>query len=216
MPVSLVIACISQKGGVGKSTLARLIAQTYAKGGWQVKIADFNTKQKTSVDWTAARMQAGIKPEIHAEPVTSMKQAMRQDYDLLVVDGRPDSDSTTLEIAKEADLCIIPTGTTLDDLKPQVLLAHELRARGISTQKMHFVLNKVTESEVALREAIHYIHSAGYTAAGISIPFKTGFQIAQNQGLALTETLYTKLNERAMALAAIIVAHAKHVKEKAA
>jgi chromosome partitioning protein len=51
----VLIGSLAQKGGVGKSTLARLIARTYANGDWRVKIADFNTKQRTSVDWVAER-----------------------------------------------------------------------------------------------------------------------------------------------------------------
>lgn len=39
---ALIIGCISQKGGVGKSTLARLIAREYANSGWNVKIADLD------------------------------------------------------------------------------------------------------------------------------------------------------------------------------
>jgi len=40
--MALVIAVVSQKGGVGKSTCARLIAREYAQAGWNVKIADLD------------------------------------------------------------------------------------------------------------------------------------------------------------------------------
>ena len=38
---------VAQKGGVGKSTLARIIAVEAAKGGLQAKIADLDTQQST-------------------------------------------------------------------------------------------------------------------------------------------------------------------------
>jgi len=38
----MIIAIASQKGGVGKSTLARLIAREYAQAKWNVKIADLD------------------------------------------------------------------------------------------------------------------------------------------------------------------------------
>ena len=44
------VAFISQKGGVGKSTLARALAREAAAGGLGVKIADLDTQQGTSVD----------------------------------------------------------------------------------------------------------------------------------------------------------------------
>ena len=37
--MALKIGVVSQKGGVGKSTLCRLIACEYARNGWNVKIA---------------------------------------------------------------------------------------------------------------------------------------------------------------------------------
>jgi cellulose biosynthesis protein BcsQ len=46
MPI--VISFVSQKGGVSKGTLARLIAREYANSGWNVKIADLDVGQGTS------------------------------------------------------------------------------------------------------------------------------------------------------------------------
>jgi MinD-like ATPase involved in chromosome partitioning or flagellar assembly len=40
--VALLIGVVSQKGGVGKSTLCHLIAREYAAGSWNVKIADLD------------------------------------------------------------------------------------------------------------------------------------------------------------------------------
>ena len=205
MPVSLSIACLSQKGGVGKSTLARLVARTYAQAGWSVKIADFNTKQKTSVDWVAIRLEANIEPAIAAEAFTHVKTALKQDYDLMVFDGRPDSDTTSLEIAKDANLVLIPTGVSLDDLKPQVTFAHELRARGISGSKLMFVLNQTSDSLIATVEARKYIMGSGYTVASAEITMKVGYQLAQNSGRAISETTFPSLNERADQLAQEIV-----------
>ena len=45
------ISLVSQKGGVGKSTLARMIACEYAAGGWDVHIADFDTRQGSCTEW---------------------------------------------------------------------------------------------------------------------------------------------------------------------
>ena len=40
--MTLFLGIVSQKGGVGKSTLARLVAKEYATAGWRVKIADLD------------------------------------------------------------------------------------------------------------------------------------------------------------------------------
>lgn len=41
-----VVAFVSQKGGVGKSTLARALAREAAAGGLRVKVADLDTQQE--------------------------------------------------------------------------------------------------------------------------------------------------------------------------
>lgn len=203
----LTIACLSQKGGVGKSTLARLIAKTYATGGWRVKIADFNVKQKTSVDWAALRMAQGVDPEIAAEAYTDVAKAIKGDLDLIVFDGKPDSDTQTIMIAKEGTLIVIPTGVSADDLVPQIRFAQELKSRGIDNRKLLFVLNKITDSTAASSDAKRFIGSAGFKVAEATIPMKTAFVNAHNSGRSLSETDYPSLNERSEILAQEIIDH---------
>jgi chromosome partitioning protein len=203
--MSTIIACLSQKGGVGKSTIARLLARTFASAGWSVKICDFNVNQLTSTDWVAIRMVANIEPAIEAQPMNSVKKLKAERHDLLVVDGAPDSQQTSLDAAQLADVVIIPTGATRDDLKPQLAFAHELSNKGVSRKKMLFVLNKTTESDLASREATQFIKEQGFEVAETDIVSKTGYQMAQNRGFSIAETLYPSLNERADRLAVEIV-----------
>lgn len=202
------ISCLSQKGGVGKSTLARLIAQAYASAEWRVKIADFNTKQLTSAEWAGLRLAAEIKPEIPAEAFGNVRKALNQGthYDLMVFDGRPDSDATSLEIAKESDLIILPAGVSRDDLSPQVKFAHELLTRGIDRRRILFVINKTLDSTASISDARAYVEAAGYAVASNDLPSKTGYQQAQNQGRSVAESAFATLNERASAIATEIAA----------
>jgi chromosome partitioning protein len=203
MPI--IIACLSQKGGVGKSTLARLIARTYAAGGWDVKIADFNTKQGTSADWVAVRDREAVEPKIAAELYHQPSALRRETADLVVVDGKPDSDKTSLEVALQATLCVIPTGLTLDDLKPQFLFARELIEKGVDHKRILFVLNKTGDSDLALDEARAYLSQSGLDIAENDLTHKIGYQYAQNLGRAVSESKYPSLNDKADALAANIV-----------
>ncbi|MBO6509171.1 MAG: ParA family protein [Roseibium sp.] len=195
-----IIAVLSQKGGVGKSTLSRLISTAYAKSDWAVKIADFNTKQKTSVDWSAQRLEEAVEPDVPAEAYSSIKKVMKEPYDLVVCDGRPDSDAASLEIAKAANVVVIPSGVTLDDLRPQVLFANELISRGIKRSKILFVLNKTADSTVAIEDAREYVKSVGYSVTMNDLPYKTGYQMAQNSGRSVMETMYKTLNDKAVDL----------------
>lgn len=202
----LIIACLSQKGGVGKSTLARLIARTYAAAGWSVKIADFNTRQNTASDWVEYRDRNGVEPKILAQSYVQPTALKRETVDLVVADGRPDSDQTSLDVARMAQLVVLPTGLSGDDLKPQLLFAHELVAKGVAKEKILFVLNKTIESELAVREARTLITDrTGYRLCQQDLSVRTGYQMAQNNGRAVSETDYASLNDKADALAAEIV-----------
>lgn len=201
------IACLSQKGGVGKSTLARLLARTYAIAEWRVKIADFNVKQKTSVDWAALRMAQGIAPEIQAEAYNDVTKVLKLEpaLDLVIFDGKPDSDLQTTGLAKEAQLIIIPTGVSADDIVPQIRFGNELKMRGISAAKMLFVLNKTTDSDAAVSDARNFIEAAGFRVAKTFIPMKTAYINAHNSGRCIAETDFFSLNVRAETAAQEIV-----------
>ena len=71
-----VVAFISQKGGVGKSTLARALAREAAAGGLSVKIADLDTQQGTSVDWHRQRLDGAIEPSVAVEAFRTAQQAV--------------------------------------------------------------------------------------------------------------------------------------------
>ena len=63
----MIVSLISQKGGVGKSALSRLIAVEYARAGLSVKVADLDTGQGSTTKWKSRRDQQGVRPEIPVE-----------------------------------------------------------------------------------------------------------------------------------------------------
>lgn len=211
----LIVSCLSQKGGVGKSTIARLVARTYAVSGWIVMIADFNTTQLTSVKWAQQRAAGDIRPPIRAEAFNQPSRLKRTSADLVVVDGRPDSDQSSLDVARVSDLVIIPTGLSNDDLEPQLLFARELVAKGVETGRILFVLNKTTDSPTAVTEARRYLGE--FAVAQQDIIYRTSYQRAQNHGRALSEVGASvgSLEEKADLLAAEIVEHVTKVQEVA-
>jgi len=57
----------SQKGGVGKSTLARSTAVALACAGRKVLLADFDVEQRTCLRWQAQRQARRLEPTIAVE-----------------------------------------------------------------------------------------------------------------------------------------------------
>lgn len=194
--MSLIIGVISQKGGVGKSTLSRAIATEYARNDWSVKIADLDLSQGTVTHWNADRMAHNIEPRISVEQFQSIKglEKQKEYYDLIVIDGAPASNRQTLDIARFSNLLILPTKTTLDDLRPQIKLAHELRKNGINQAQIVFVLSMVGKSVGEVEGAKEYIEEAGYGCIGMIFQ-KDSIGQAHDSGRAANETPFKSVNE---------------------
>jgi chromosome partitioning protein len=201
------VGIVSQKGGVGKSTLCRLVACEYAKAGWGVKIADMDVAQGTCFDWQARRLSNKLTPDVPVERFGGVNQALRFSlvYDLMVFDGKPYATSQTLEIAQASSLLILPTGFALDDLRPSVLLAGQLIGKGIPADKLTFAFCRIGESESELMEARGYITDAGYSVLEGAMPEKTGYRRASDLGRSPTETRFPSLNKKADILAQAII-----------
>jgi len=199
--VATVIAFVSQKGGVGKSTLSRALAREAAHGGLRVKLADLDTQQGTSVDWHRARLDAGIEPAVSVEAFKTAAQALAVagQYDILILDGPARTSSATLDIAKASNLIVQPTGASLDDLRPAVREFHALVKAGIPRDRLTFALNRIgTDSEEA--DARAYLGEAGYAVLAGCLVERPAYRRAQNAGRSVTETQYAALNTRADAL----------------
>lgn len=194
--MALKIAVISQKGGVGKSTLVRALAVEYARNNWSVKIADMDLKQKTTTEWNCIRMDNEVSPTLAVEPFSKVKEVLKHDaqYDLILFDGAGQADSQTLEISKASDFIILPTGVSRDDLIPQIKLAHELRRKGIAKDRLCFSLSRVGASKAELEAAKIFIEDAGYYYAGM-MQERTSIGQCHDNGLAANETKYSSINK---------------------
>lgn len=205
--MTYVLGMISQKGGVGKSTLARMMAREFVTGGLSAKIADLDTQQQTCTNWAGRRAENGITPEIQVQSFPSVKSAAEEAdrFDALILDGKPNASDQTIEIAKASDLVVIPTGQTVDDLHPGVVLAHSLRKKGVAPEKLAFAMFKTTGSDRENTAAREYVSQAGYIVLDGEISVSTAYGSASDQGKAITETSFRTLNERASKLAQSVI-----------
>lgn len=209
------IAVLSQKGGVGKSTISRLLAVEYSRNQWSVKIADMDLSQGTVTEWNRIRMEAKTQPQIAVEQFMNVKDVQKQEkfYDLIIFDGEPHSTKKTLEIAQIADFIILPTGVTVDDLMPTIKLAHELKKNGIDKNKIGIILSRVGDSSAESQGAKEYIQDAGYYYIG-SIQEKTSIGQAHDSGKAANETTFKSVNKAVDKLIKSIVNRMEEIKSK--
>lgn len=205
--MGLIIGVLSQKGGVGKSTLSRLIACNYALNEWLVKIADMDLSQGTCTSWNRRRLQNEILPRVAVEQFASVQDALKQagQYDLIIFDGAPHSSNKTLDIARCCHLVILPTGVALDDLEPTIKLAHELKQHGIDKGNIAVVFSRIGNSELELLEAAEYIAHSGYMLLDGVIHERTAIRRASDEGKCATETFFRSINDKVDVLIQSIV-----------
>jgi len=199
MPV--VIAFVSQKGGVGKSTLARALAVAAAGAGWKVELFDLDPLQRTLMLWDKTRRQNNIAPAITVDTVDDFRKAIAAaDEDTLLIFDTPGQVSQQIqEIAQHADLIVQPTGPTQDDLHPALLVFQALTNVGVSDERLVFALCR-TLSKREEGAAYHKLMTSGYAVLPGSIPEDIAYREAHDKGKALTETRKGALNRRALAL----------------
>ncbi|MGD9785702.1 MAG: AAA family ATPase [Hyphomicrobiaceae bacterium] len=196
MPI--VVAFVSQKGGVGKSTLARALAAVVQFTGLAVRIADLDPQQATAMRWGSLRQSQVPATAVDVKGYRTSEAAIAdgQSLDLIILDAPCRSDRSTLTIAQHAHLVVQPTGPSLDDLYPAILLFHELVAAGIPKSRLVFAICRtLTAGEEA--DARAYLEQAGYAVLPGAIAERSAYRAAQNQGRAITETTHKDLNQRA-------------------
>jgi chromosome partitioning protein len=204
MPV--VLSIIGQKGGVGKSTLARAISVVAAQGDLRVRLLDLDIGQQTSVRWSTTRAATRAKHIIDAQAFSSVREGLKQaaDVDLVVVDTPGHLSPETFEVARASDIIVLPTGTSTDDLHPTTLLLYELEQIGVPKDRLCVALCRILDAKEE-KWARHYLETTGYPALEGSLPERLGYRRAHNRGKSITETGETALNERANELMASVL-----------
>lgn len=198
-----IISILSQKGGVGKSSLAQLVSIGYGNNDHAVLLADMDHLQKSSVLWNDIRNEKGLKPVItvnaYRKPIEAIKFADGR-FDLLVFDAPPHGTDRTLEMAKASNLIIIPTGPSRFDMEPNVKLANELVKSGIPRNRIVFFFNRMGTSEVERRNAYNYMSEAQYPVLKCFLEDKTGYRYAAESGLSFSDSSSSSLRAKSLEL----------------
>jgi len=199
--MTVIVGFVSQKGGVGKSTLSRALGAIAATNDWDVRIADLDPDQGTTAKWNDRRKDRDIEPELDVRRYEATSEALKfaDDLHLLIIDGPARTSMGTLAIANKSDVVVQPTNGHLDDLVPGVHVFNELVREGIAREKLRFALCRIgTPAEEA--RAREYLMEAGFDVLDGALYEKPAYGQAQDKGWAVTETRYDKLNDTADSL----------------
>jgi chromosome partitioning protein len=197
----LVIAFISQKGGVGKSTLARGLATYAIQKGINAKIADLDLQQKSVVVWETTRQRHELSPPIGVDSASDVAEAMRTAtaHDLLILDTAGKITDGTSEAAQHANLLVQPTSPSSDDMHISVLVFLAMERLGVPREKLVYALTRVL-SEAEEKYPRSYLQSFGYTVLEGFIPEHLGYREAMRSGRSICETGQKTLDASAATL----------------
>ena len=137
-----IVTFASQKGGVGKSTLARTLAVYLTEQDYKVKIADMDLDQATVLDWYRRRLQNNIQPQIGSvEPHNNLGRAIESsaDFDFLILDTAGKALADAVPLANVSHLTLQPSNVGLDDLIPAVKRFNELVKKGADRKRLYII-----------------------------------------------------------------------------
>ncbi len=145
-----IIAMISQKGGAGKTTLAINLAVVAESQGHSCVVIDIDP-QGSAMGWQDTRTKES-PVVISAQPIrinAILQTAHEHGANLVIIDTAPHSDAAALQVARAADLVIIPCKPSILDLraiatsvdiaamakKPAVAILNSVPPRGSLTEE---------------------------------------------------------------------------------
>ena len=164
-----IIAFVSQKGGVGKTTTAVHAREWFSQFG-SVGFVDADAQQSSS-RWLS-KIDEDIPVEITNDPTTIYKELplLRDKYDFVIVDAPGSLEEASRAILSRCDLVVIPSQPSHLDLdsneKTIEMVEITQDIRGGKPQAVMF-LNLAKEGTVLLREAKETI-DAGLTGLDIT------------------------------------------------
>ena len=192
--MGLVVIFMSQKGGVGKSTLARALATFASKDGLDVTLADLDHEQRTATIWGHARSRHGIKPPVRVlnAPTDETMKLARQ-CDLLIIDTAGGITEELHLLARQSHLIVQPTSPSADDMHISVLVFPAMELVGIPRERLAFALCGVM-SKTEERDARAFLGSFSYLVLKGAVPSSIVYRDAMKIGRSIIETGQRTLN----------------------
>ncbi|MDD2877926.1 MAG: ParA family protein [Acidiphilium sp.] len=204
-----VIAVAQQKGGAGKTMLAAQLGVAFAAGR-RVALLDIDPQASLSAWGRLRAANPKAQPGVTIESVSGWRlavslDALRRDYDIVVIDTPPVLDSDARRAIRGADLVLVPLNPTPPDLWAAEgtlkLAAEERRAVALVFNRAPAAskLRRRLETEIAARRLLLLAESLG-NRAGFANAFADGLGVAETGPASVAGVEIMALAERIVTL----------------
>lgn len=183
------LAIISQKGGVGKTTLATALAVAAELDGRSVALFDLDP-QASACFWADRRKASGkgetpVVRDVNHNRLPHVLTAMEQaGCDLVVLDCPPVHRDIADEAIKAADMILIPTRAETLDIRA---MTQTVRLVQQMNKRPCVVLTFCPPSGVEVEQARAIIAQLGADISPIEVHLRKAFSRAQQEGLTPQE-----------------------------
>lgn len=180
-----VLAVLSQKGGVGKTTLATCLAVAAEAEGKSTSIFDLDP-QATASFWKDVR-EADSPAVVSIQAVrlpAMLKAAEEAGADLAIIDGAAVARDVAHAAAQVADYILIPTKAAVFDTMSMTQTIEVIKQ---ADKPFSIVLNFVPPQGQETADAMHLAGSLSASICPVLIGNRKAYFRAQSEGLAVQE-----------------------------
>jgi chromosome partitioning protein len=193
----MIIAVTNLKGGVGKSTVAQNLAVCYAHAGKKVCILDTDLKQRTTMRWIGERSEdlpSIIVAGVEEKQLSQQATALRNLYDVIIIDGRPDLEILATKTIAVSDVVLIPlTAKSADIWSLQNFMEwfetvnERMASMTGKTIKAFLLLNMYRSNRTITREIEEYLKEVGIELLDTKLADRTAYIEAMTLGMGVFE-----------------------------
>lgn len=144
----MVLSIVNLKGGVGKSTVSQNMAVYFATEDVKVCIVDTDFEQQTSMKWVEQRGDRQPRVPVFAiteKALSSNLAELKENYQLIIIDGTPALSTLASRVLLESDLVIVPitpTGFDLWSFEKFLDRYNDIKSRRTDNLSAYIVLNR--------------------------------------------------------------------------
>lgn len=188
-----ILTILTQKGGVGKSTVAINLAVAAHLNGKTTVIADLDDQRSAKL-WHEARLRNDADPMPHVQKVNVnalpgfIAECEKQSVDFLILDTPPKADKEGIAAAEQADLIFMVSSPSPMDLRA---MGDTIRLVSLTSLKpgtpVKLILNKMRPLGSSAVEAAQVLRELNVDVLPLGFGNRVDFEYSLIEGLSALE-----------------------------